>query len=141
MIDLGMGEPDFDTPRHVIEAANKAAKLGYTRYTATGGAPATKAAVIEKFKRDNGLEFSMDEIIVSNGAKQVIFNVLMATLESNDEVFTKFLLDEARIAAVPGSAYGLSPYFRISTAASDDSLLAAINRIEAAIDRLEPNHT
>ena len=372
VIDLGMGEPDFDTPRHVIEAANQAAKSGHTRYTATGGALATKAAVIEKFKRDNGLEFSMDEIVVSNGAKQVIFNALMATLESNnevimaapyfvsypdvtkliggvpvaiecqhssgfkltpqmledaitpntkwlilnspsnpsgavygdeelqslgevlashpqvlilsdeiyehvlfdnltyssfgavcpqlrdrtlivngvskayamtgwrigfgagpselihgmtvvqsqsttnacsvaqvaavaaltgsqeevrqfrskfeyrrnfvvdrindidglilippagafyayincsahigkrtpngihltdDDVFTKFLLDEARIAAVPGSAYGLSPYFRISTAASDVSLLAALDRIEAAIDRLEPNHT
>lgn len=83
---LGLGEPDFNTPNHIIEAAHEAAKQGDTRYTASGGAPATKAAVIEKFQRENELEFEADEIIVSNGAKQVIFNALMATLEEGDEV-------------------------------------------------------
>ena len=84
--DLGLGEPDFNTPAHVIEAAHQAALAGDTRYTATGGAPATKAAVCEKFRRENGLEFSADEVVVANGAKQIIFNALMATLEDGDEV-------------------------------------------------------
>ncbi|WP_421702978.1 pyridoxal phosphate-dependent aminotransferase [Aliiroseovarius sp.] len=84
--DLGLGEPDFNTPSHVIEAAHQAALAGDTRYTATGGAPATKAAVCKKFRRENGLEFSADEVVVANGAKQIIFNALMATLEEGDEV-------------------------------------------------------
>lgn len=84
--DLGLGEPDFNTPAHVVEAAHQAALKGDTRYTATGGAPATKAAVAEKFRRENGLEYSADEIVVANGAKQIIFNALMATLEDGDEV-------------------------------------------------------
>lgn len=84
--DLGLGEPDFNTPAHIIEAAHQAALDGDTRYTATGGAPATKAAVAGKFLRENGLEFSADEIVVANGAKQIIFNALMATLEAGDEV-------------------------------------------------------
>ena len=84
--DLGLGEPDFNTPAHVVDAAHKAALAGDTRYTATGGAPATKAAVCEKFRRENGLEFSADEVVVANGAKQIIFNALMATLEDGDEV-------------------------------------------------------
>ena len=86
VIDLGLGEPDFNTPYQIIEAAHHAAKSGDTRYTATGGAPATKAAVAEKFNSENGLDYSTDEIIVANGAKQVIFNTLMATLEIGDEV-------------------------------------------------------
>ena len=86
VIDLGLGEPDFDTPMHVIEAAHEAAKSGQTRYPPTGGTVALKAAVIDKFKRDNGLEFSPDEIIISNGAKQVLFNAMMATLEAHHEV-------------------------------------------------------
>ena len=84
--DLGLGEPDFNTPAHIVEAAHAAALAGDTRYTATGGAPATKDAVAEKFRRENGLDYAPDEIIVSNGAKQVIFNALMATLEPGDEV-------------------------------------------------------
>ncbi|KIC21293.1 pyridoxal phosphate-dependent aminotransferase [Leisingera sp. ANG-Vp] len=84
--DLGLGEPDFNTPDHIIAAAHTAAMEGDTRYTATGGAPATKEAVIEKFRRENGLEFAAEEIVVANGAKQIIFNALMATLEEGDEV-------------------------------------------------------
>ncbi|NRB16656.1 MAG: pyridoxal phosphate-dependent aminotransferase [Rhodobacteraceae bacterium] len=84
--DLALGEPDFDTPRHIIEAAYQAALSGDTRYTATAGAPATKAAVIGKFARENGLVFESNEIIVANGAKQVIFNALMTTLEQGGEV-------------------------------------------------------
>jgi aspartate aminotransferase len=84
--DLGLGEPDFDTPPHIIEAAHKAALAGDTRYTATGGAAATKDAVAQKFHTENGLTFGHDEIVVANGAKHIIFNALMATLEPSDEV-------------------------------------------------------
>ena len=84
--DLGLGEPDFDTPAHIVDAAHQAALAGDTRYTATGGAPATKDAVVHKFLTENGLIFAHDEIVVANGAKHIIFNALMATLEPCDEV-------------------------------------------------------
>ncbi len=86
VIDLGLGEPDFDTPVHIIEAAYEAAKAGQTRYPPTSGTVALKKAIIEKFKRENALDFKADEIIVSNGAKQVLFTAMMATLESHHEV-------------------------------------------------------
>lgn len=87
VIDLGLGEPDFNTPLHIIKAAHQAAIDGETRYLPTGGTGALKDAIRAKFLRDNGLVFfCVSEIIVSNGAKQVIFNALMATLELGDEV-------------------------------------------------------
>ena len=86
VIDMGLGEPDFDTPEHIIEAAYQAAKEGQTRYPPTGGTAALKQAVADKFKRENQLSYSASQIIVSNGAKQVIFNALMASLEAGQEV-------------------------------------------------------
>ena len=85
-IDLGLGEPDFDTPAHIVEAAYQAAKLGETRYPPTDGTAALKLAIIDKFKRDNTLNFSPSEVIVGNGAKQIIFDAFMATLENTSEV-------------------------------------------------------
>ena len=86
IVNLGQGEPDFDTPAHVIEAAHKAAREGQTRYTNVDGTPGLKAAVIEKFARENGLAFKPENISVGNGGKQVIFNAMMATLDPGDEV-------------------------------------------------------
>ncbi len=86
VIDLGLGEPDFDTPAHIIEAAHQAALRGETRYPNTQGTAALRAAVVDKFRRDNGLTFAADQVIVSNGAKQVIFDAMMATLEPGSEV-------------------------------------------------------
>ncbi|WP_146347191.1 pyridoxal phosphate-dependent aminotransferase [Phaeobacter marinintestinus] len=86
VIDLGLGEPDFDTPPHIVEAAHRAAQGGQTRYPPTSGTSALKQAIQAKFQHDNGLIFAADQIIVSNGAKQVIFDALMATLEPGDEV-------------------------------------------------------
>jgi len=86
IIDLGLGEPDFDTPPHIIEAAYAAGKAGETRYPPTDGTSDLKQAIIKKFARDNKLGFEPSEIIISNGAKQVIFNALMASLEQDDEV-------------------------------------------------------
>ncbi|MEZ5797641.1 MAG: pyridoxal phosphate-dependent aminotransferase [Paracoccaceae bacterium] len=85
VIDLGLGEPDFPTPPHVAEAAHRAALAGETLYTAAAGTPALRAAVAEKFRRENGLDFAADEIVVANGAKQIIFNALMATVNEGDE--------------------------------------------------------
>ncbi|MDW3223511.1 MAG: pyridoxal phosphate-dependent aminotransferase [Paracoccaceae bacterium] len=86
VIDLGLGEPDFDTPAHIIEAAHEAALRGETRYPPTGGTLEMRRAVVDKLARENNLSYATDEVIVSNGAKQVLFNAMMATLEQGDEV-------------------------------------------------------
>ena len=86
VIGLGAGEPDFDTPEHVKEAAIAAIRGGQTKYTAVDGTPALKQAIVAKFKRENGLEYRTDEITVGTGGKQVLYNALMATLDPGDEV-------------------------------------------------------
>ena len=86
VIDLGLGEPDFDTPDHIKAAAHQAALTGETKYPPTGGTARMKAAVVAKLQRENALDYGPDQVIVSNGAKQVIFNAMMATLEPGDEV-------------------------------------------------------
>lgn len=86
VIDLGLGEPDFDTPNHIIDAAYEAAKRGETRYTPMEGTAALREAVIGKLKRDNSLDYALSEVIISNGAKQIIFDAMMASLEEGDEV-------------------------------------------------------
>ncbi|QEL22983.1 pyridoxal phosphate-dependent aminotransferase [Bosea sp. F3-2] len=86
VIDLGLGEPDFPTPDHIIDAAFAAARSGDTLYTAANGTLALRKAIAGKFERENGLSYGPDEIAVANGAKQIIFNALMATLEAGDEV-------------------------------------------------------
>jgi aspartate aminotransferase len=86
VIILGAGEPDFDTPDHVKAAATAAMARGETKYTALDGSPEMKAAVIEKFGRENGLTFSPEEITVTSGAKQALYNAMMASLNTGDEV-------------------------------------------------------
>ena len=75
VISLGAGEPDFDTPEHVKEAAIRAIHDGFTKYTAVDGTPGLKQAVIAKFRRDNGLDYTPEEILVSVGGKQSFFNL------------------------------------------------------------------
>jgi aspartate aminotransferase len=86
VIGLGAGEPDFDTPDHIKEAAVKAIMAGDTKYTAVDGTPALKKAVCAKFERENGLKYEIDQVTVGNGGKQVLFNALLATLNDGDEV-------------------------------------------------------
>ena len=86
IVGLTAGEPDFETPEHIGEAAIRAIREGKTRYTDVGGTAELRAAVAEKFRRDNGLSGSADQVIVGTGGKQVIFNALMATLNPGDEV-------------------------------------------------------
>lgn len=86
VIDLSLGEPDFDTPAHIVEAAVDAMKRGITRYTAPDGLPELREAIVRKFKRENGLDYAPDEISIGNGAKQILFNAFLGTLEPGDEV-------------------------------------------------------
>ncbi|WP_376803288.1 pyridoxal phosphate-dependent aminotransferase, partial [Candidatus Raskinella chloraquaticus] len=86
VIGLGAGEPDFDTPMNIQEAAIAAIRRGETRYTATDGIPELKAAIIAKFKRENNLDYKPSQIIVGTGGKQVLYNALLATINPGDEV-------------------------------------------------------
>jgi aspartate aminotransferase len=86
IIGLGAGEPDFDTPDHIKKAAIKAIKDGFTRYTAVDGTPGLKKAIIAKFKRDNGLDYTPEQILVSCGGKQSFYNLAQALLNPGDEV-------------------------------------------------------
>ncbi|NQV43431.1 MAG: pyridoxal phosphate-dependent aminotransferase, partial [Rhodospirillales bacterium] len=86
VIGLGAGEPDFDTPAHIIQAAKEAMDRGETRYTAVPGTPELRQAIVDKFKRDNGLDYTLDQIQVSSGGKQNIYNAMVATLDPGDEV-------------------------------------------------------
>lgn len=86
IIGLGVGEPDFDTPDHIKAAAIKAINGGQTRYTAVDGTPALKKAIIAKFKRDNGLDYQADQILVSSGGKQSFYNLCQALLNEGDQV-------------------------------------------------------
>lgn len=86
IISLSSGEPDFPTPPHAVEAAHKAALAGDTKYPNQSGTPAMKKAVQAKFRRDNNLDYALDEILVANGGKQIIFNAIFASCNPGDEV-------------------------------------------------------
>jgi aspartate aminotransferase len=122
ILSLSAGEPDFDTPPFVAEAGIAAIRGGHTRYTDVGGTPELKDAIIAKFRRDNGLEYSREQILVSNGAKQTIYNLAMALLDPGDEVLIPApywvsypdiaLLAEATpviLEAGPGQGYKITP--------------------------------
>ncbi|MCX8998355.1 pyridoxal phosphate-dependent aminotransferase [Rhizobiaceae bacterium BDR2-2] len=104
VIVLGAGEPDFDTPENVKEAAIRAIRDGETKYTILDGTPAMKAAVSEKFRRENGLAYAPDEITVGAGAKQILYNAFMATLDAGDEVIlaAPYWTSYADIVAISG---------------------------------------
>jgi aspartate aminotransferase len=86
IVNLGVGEPDFDTPEHIKDAAIAAIHAGFTKYTAVGGTPSLKKAVAEKFKRDNGLDYTAKQILVSCGGKQSFYNLCQAYINAGDEV-------------------------------------------------------
>ncbi len=86
IISLGAGEPDFDTPQHIKDAATEAIRSGFTKYTAVGGTPSLKRAVINKFRRDNRFEYLPNQILVSCGGKQSFFNLVQAWINPGDEV-------------------------------------------------------
>jgi len=86
VIGFGSGEPDFDTPDHIKEAAIQAIREGFTKYTASGGIDELKDAVVAKLKRDNGLEYTRDQVLISCGGKHSLYNVFQALLEPGDDV-------------------------------------------------------
>lgn len=86
VIGLGAGEPDFNTPQHIIDAAFQSMNEGYTKYTPSAGLPALKKAIQEKFIRDQGIEYEPNEIIVGNGAKHVLYTLFQVILDDGDEV-------------------------------------------------------
>ena len=103
VISLSSGEPDFPTPPHVVEAAVAAARAGDTKYPPQAGKPALKKAVRNKFLRENNLDYALDEILIANGGKQIIFDAIMATCNTGDEVvlLTPYWIsyaDQARLA-------------------------------------------
>lgn len=86
VIGLGTGEPDFDTPEHIKQAAVQAIQQGFTKYTAVGGIPSLKEAIVEKFLRDNKLTYTAKQILVSVGGKQSLFNLILSVINPGDEV-------------------------------------------------------
>lgn len=86
IVSLGAGEPDFDTPVHIADAGVEAIRKGFTRYTPVGGNADLKDAISAKFQRENGLHYTRSQILISTGAKQTIFNLILALIDSDDEV-------------------------------------------------------
>ncbi len=86
IVGLGAGEPDFDTPQHIKDAAVAAIARGFTKYTAVGGTASLKQAVVDKFRRENGLEYAAAQVLVSCGGKQSFFNLVQALIDPDDEV-------------------------------------------------------
>ncbi len=111
VIILGAGEPDFDTPDNVKEAAKAAIDRGETKYTALDGSPELKKAVVEKFRRENGVEYALDEVTVATGAKQILFNAFMASIDPGDEVIipTPYWTSYSDIVEVCGGVPVLIP--------------------------------
>jgi aspartate aminotransferase len=111
VIVLGAGEPDFDTPENVKRAAKAAIDRGDTKYTALDGTPELKKAVADKFRRENGIDYELDEVIVATGAKQILFNALMATIDPGDEVIipTPYWTSYSDIVEICGGAPVLIP--------------------------------
>ncbi|MFC7734898.1 pyridoxal phosphate-dependent aminotransferase [Roseomonas sp. GCM10028921] len=111
VISLTVGEPDFATPPEAIEAAHQAALAGRTKYPPNDGWPELKAAVQRKFRRENGLDYALDEIIVANGGKQVILDAILATVDAGDEIVipTPFWSAYADIGKLAGGVPVLVP--------------------------------
>jgi aspartate aminotransferase len=105
VISLSLGEPDFDTPKFIIEAANEAMNNGYTHYTPVPGLVEYREAIVKKLKRDNNLDYNINQIVVSNGAKQCIYNIAQALLNKDDEViiFAPYWVSYSAIVELTGA--------------------------------------
>jgi len=136
VISLSLGEPDFDTPDHIKEAAKKALDDGYTKYTPVAGIPELREAICTKLKRDNNLDYTPNQVIVSNGAKQTIANLCAALLDPGDEIiiFTPYWVSYFEIVKIAGGTpvplkAGIEQNFKVTP----DQLDAAINPKTKAI--------
>ena len=129
IIDFGVGEPDFDTPAHIKQAAIDAINQGYTKYTSTPGSPELRQAIAEKLKRDNALEYPASHIIVSCGAKHSLFNVILAMCQEGDEVIipAPYWVSYPEMVKAAGAASVFIPTdesteFKITPKMLDDSI-------------------
>lgn len=131
VISFGVGEPDFDTPIHIREAAIKAIQTGFTRYTDASGIADLKAAICAKLQRDNGLTYAPNQIVVSNGAKHSLYNALMVLVEAGDEVVipTPYWVSYSEMVKMTGA----TPVF-IETKEAEDFKLQ-IADLKAAINQ------
>lgn len=129
VISLSLGEPDFDTPSHIKEAAYKALQDGYTKYTPVPGLIELREAIVTKLKRDNQLDFDVNQIVVSNGAKQCIANISLSLLNEGDEViiFAPYWVSYKEIIKLSGA----KPVFVEATIENDFKITA--NQLKAAI--------
>ncbi len=129
VIVLGAGEPDFDTPDHIKHAAWEAMQRGETKYTATEGTLELRKAIRDKFQRENQLDYALDEIIVSTGAKQILFNALTATVDPGDEVIipTPYWVTYSDIVVMCGGKPVLVP------CAAENGFRMTSQQLEAAI--------
>ena len=129
VIVLGAGEPDFDTPDHIKAAAKEAIDRGDTKYTALDGTPELKQAVKGKFARENGIDYALDEITIATGAKQILFNAFMATLDEGDEVIipTPYWTSYSDIVEICGGVSKLIP------CSADAGFRLTAAQLEAAI--------
>ena len=131
IISMGSGEPDFDTPVNIQKAATQAISAGETRYTAVDGTPQLKNAICEKFKRENGLDYSANEVMVSSGGKQVFYNLCQAILSKGDEVIipTPYWVSYPDIAILADATpvfieAGLDQEFKITSEQLESSINA-----------------
>lgn len=129
VISLSLGEPDFDTPTYIKEAAKEALDAGYTKYPPVPGLLELREAIRDKFKRDNQLDYSVNEIVVSNGAKQSIANVCMALLEEGDEIiiFSPYWVSYLEIARMTGATpvllhAGIEEDFKVTAKQLNDAI-------------------
>src|SRR5437899_12291115 len=116
VVGFGAGEPDFDTPQHIKDAAIKALNEGFTKYTPASGTPELRQAIADKFKRENGLNYKPSQIIVSCGGKHSCYNVILATCQRGDEVIipAPYSLSDQEIVTLAGAA-------RVAPATADTS--------------------
>ncbi len=129
VIGLGVGEPDFDTPDHIKAAGIAAIQNGDTKYTPTNGTPALRKAIVDKFKRENGLTYTTDQVTLGVGGKQVIFNAMLATVQEGDEVIVPapYWVSYPDIALMFGGepvfvACGENSHFKLSPAALEAAI-------------------
>ncbi|MFV0296929.1 MAG: aminotransferase class I/II-fold pyridoxal phosphate-dependent enzyme [Hyphomicrobiaceae bacterium] len=129
IVSLTTGEPDFATPDHIIDAAFAAARAGQTKYTTVSGTPELKAAIIEKFKRDNDLDYGVENITIGNGGKHVLFNALMATVEKGVEVVipAPYWISYSEIVVLAGGTPKIIP------CEADTGFKLTPDKLEAAI--------
>lgn len=129
VISLSLGEPDFDTPEHIKEAANRALQNGYTKYTPVPGLVELQEAIVTKFKRDNKLDFDRKQIVVSNGAKQSLANLSLSLLNEGDEViiFAPYWVSYKEIISLSGAV----PVYVHATIENDFKVTGS--QLEAAI--------